>query len=71
MVFWGVGNPAPWNPRARAGDNLFTNSVWAIRPETGERVWYYQATPSDPFDYDAVQTPINATIKVDGSRRRW
>ena len=70
LVFWGVGNPAPWNPRARAGDNLYTDSVWALRPATGERVWYYQATPSDPFDYDAVQTPINATIKVDGKPQK-
>ena len=37
-----------------------------MKPETGERVWYYQATPSDPFDYDTVQTPINATIQIDG-----
>jgi alcohol dehydrogenase (cytochrome c) len=70
LVFWGVGNPAPWNPRARKGDNLFTDSVWAMRPETGERVWYYQATQNDPFDYDAVQTPINVTINVDGSPRK-
>lgn len=70
LVFWGVGNPAPWNPRARAGDNLYTDSIWALRPETGERVWYYQTTPSDPFDYDAVQTPINATIKVDGKPQK-
>src|SRR5271170_7105654 len=70
LVYWGVGNPAPWNPRARQGDNLYTNSIWAIRPETGERVWYYQATPNDPFDFDAVQTPINATIKVAGAPRK-
>jgi alcohol dehydrogenase (cytochrome c) len=50
--------------------NLFTNSVLAIRPKTGEHVWYYQATPSDPFDYDAVETPINATIDVGESPRR-
>jgi len=70
LVFWGIGNPSPWNPRARKGDNLFTNSVFAIRPKTGERVWYYQTTPQDPFDYDAVQTPVVATIKVDGKPRR-
>jgi alcohol dehydrogenase (cytochrome c) len=70
LVYWGIGNPAPWNPRARKGDNLFTNSIFAIRPKTGERVWYFQATPEDPFDYDAVQTPINATINVDGSPRK-
>ena len=70
LVYWGVGNPAPWNPRARKGDNLFTNSVFALRPETGERVWYFQMTPQDLFDFDAVQTPIRATIIVDGSPRK-
>ena len=70
LVYWGIGNPAPWNPRARKGDNLFTNSIFAIRPKTGERVWYFQTTPEDPFDYDAVQTPIIATINVGGSPRK-
>jgi len=70
LVYWGVGNPAPWNPRARKGDNLFTDAVWALRPETGERVWYYQTTQNDPFDYDAVQTPINTTVNVGGSPRK-
>jgi alcohol dehydrogenase (cytochrome c) len=70
LVFWGIGNPSPWNPRARAGDNLFTNAIWAVRPKTGERVWYYQTTPGDPFDYDAVQTPVLATIPVDGRPRK-
>ena len=70
LVYWGVGNPSPWNARARAGDNLFTNSVFAVRPKTGERVWYFQTTPQDPFDYDAVQTPVLATINVDGTPRK-
>jgi alcohol dehydrogenase (cytochrome c) len=70
LVYWGIGNPSPWNPRARAGDNLFTNSVFAVRPKTGERVWYYQTTPADPFDYDGVQTPVVATINVAGQPRK-
>ena len=70
LVFWGISNPAPWNPRARKGDNLYTNSIWAIRPKTGERVWYYQTSPNDPFDYDAVQTPVVATIPVQGKPRK-
>ena len=52
------------------GDNLYTDSIWAMKPETGERVWYYQATQDDPFDYDAVQTPINTTIKVNGNPQK-
>ena len=70
LVYWGIGNPAPWNPRARKGDNLFTNSVFAVRPKTGERVWYYQTTPQDPFDYDAVQTPIIGNVNVGGTPRK-
>ncbi len=70
LVYWGIGNPAPWNARARKGDNLFTNSMFAVRPKTGERVWYFQTTPNDPFDYDAVQTPVLATIDVNGAPRK-
>jgi alcohol dehydrogenase (cytochrome c) len=70
LVYWGIGNPSPWNARARKGDNLFTNSIFAVRPKTGERVWYYQTSPNDPFDYDAVQTPVIGTIKVEGKPRK-
>ena len=70
LVYWGIGNPAPWNPRGRKGDNLFTNAIFAVRPKTGERVWYYQTSPEDPFDYDAVQTPVVATIKVENKPRK-
>ena len=70
LVYWGIGNPSPWNPRARKGDNLYTNSVIAIRPDTGKMVWHYQTTPHDPFDYDGVQTPVIATVNVGGSPRK-
>ena len=70
LVYWGIGNPSPWNPRARKGDNLYTNSIFAVRPKTGEKVWSYQTSPHDPFDYDAVQTPVIGTINVGGSPRK-
>ena len=54
LVYWGTGNPAPWNPLNRKGDNLYTNSVLAIQPKTGKVVWHFQMTPGDPFDYDGV-----------------
>ena len=70
LVYWGIGNPSPWNPRARKGDNLYTNSVIAIRPSSGQIVWHFQTTPHDPFDYDGVQTPMIATVNVGGSPRK-
>ena len=70
LVYWGVGNPSPWNPRSRAGDNLYTNSIVALRPKTGEMVWHYQVSPGDPFDYDAVQTPVIANLKIAGKTQK-
>ena len=67
LVFWGTGNPAPWNPLGRKGDNLYTNSILAIRPKTGKVVWYYQTTPGDPFDYDGVNELVQAELTVDGT----
>ena len=69
LVFWGTGNPSPWNARGRPGDNLYTDSILALRPRTGERVWHYQATPNDPFDYDGVHQPVLATLRIAGQPR--
>src|SRR5947208_1575170 len=42
LMYWGTGNPAPWATQSRPGDNLYTPSVLAMRPKTGELRWYYQ-----------------------------
>ena len=70
LVYWGVGNPGSWNALVRKGDNLYTNSVIAIRPKTGEIVWHYQFTPNDAFDYDGVNELILADLKVNGENRK-
>ena len=70
LVFWGTGNPAPWNPLGRKGDNLYTNSIMALKPQTGKVVWYYQTTPNDPFDYDGVNELIQADLTIKGATRK-
>lgn len=70
LVYWGTGNPAPWNPLNRKGDNLYTNSVLAFQPKTGKVVWHFQMTPGDPFDYDGVNEWILADLPVDGGSRK-
>ena len=53
LVYWATGNPAPdWNGDGREGDNLYTNSVLALDPDTGDVRWYFQFTPHDIWDYD-------------------
>ena len=66
LVYYGVGNPAPYNPEQRAGDNKWTSSVLARRPSDGSLVWAYQFTPHDNWDYDAVSTMILADLKIGG-----
>jgi alcohol dehydrogenase (cytochrome c) len=71
LTYWGVGNPGPdWNGDGRPGDNLYTDSVIALNPDTGELKWHYQFTPHDEFDYDATQIPVLGDIQWQGKPRK-
>jgi alcohol dehydrogenase (cytochrome c) len=71
LVYWGVGNAEPYDPRPRQGlDSLYTNSVLAIRPKTGEIACYYQYTPNDVYDVDATDEQVLADIRIGGQLRK-
>ena len=71
LVYWGTGNAEPYDPRPREGlDSLFTNSVLAIRPKTGEVACYFQYTPNDVYDVDATDEKVLADIQVAGRPRK-
>jgi alcohol dehydrogenase (cytochrome c) len=71
LTYWGIGNPGPdWNGDQRAGDNLYSDSVVALNPDTGELKWHYQFTPHDNFDFDAVQVPVLADMQWQGQQRK-
>jgi alcohol dehydrogenase (cytochrome c) len=58
-LYWTIGNPGPdMNAEIRKGDNLFSCSVVALDPNTGQRKWHYQFTPNDDHDWDANQDVI-------------
>jgi alcohol dehydrogenase (cytochrome c) len=59
-IFWGVGQPGPWDRHVRLGDNLYTNSTVALDPDTGKIKYWFQYTPNDPYDYDGVNEAILA-----------
>ena len=42
----------------RLGNNLFADSVVALRADTGERVWHFQTVHHDLWDYDVASPPI-------------
>ena len=67
LTYWGTGNPGPdYNADQRPGDNLYTGSVVALDTDTGKLRWHYQFTPHDRYDYDAVQVPVLADIRMQG-----
>jgi len=73
LLYVGTAGPAPWNPRARAsdaGDELFTNSIVAIKADSGEYVWHYKTTPNDAWNFDATMHIMVAELPVQGERRR-
>ncbi len=66
-LFWPVGNPGPdINGDVRKGDNLFTCSVLALDPDTGQRKWHYQLVHHPLWDMDISSAPILADINVNG-----
>ncbi|MBV9549245.1 MAG: PQQ-dependent dehydrogenase, methanol/ethanol family [Alphaproteobacteria bacterium] len=70
-LYWSIGNPGPdYNPDIRKGDNLYTDCVLAIDPDTGKLKWYYQMTPNDGHDWDATEDNILADLTINGQKRR-
>ena len=65
LIFYGTGNPGPWNPLQRPGDNKWTSGIFARDLDTGQARWFYQMSPHDLHDYDGVNE--NILIDVPGS----
>jgi len=59
LVYYGIGNPGPdYHSESRKGDNLYSDSLVALDPDTGTLRWHYQFTPHDLHDWDATETPL-------------
>jgi len=70
-IFWGTSNPAPdFDGGPRPGDDLYTDCLLALDPDTGKLKWYFQFTPHDLFDYDAVETPVLVDTTFRGQPRK-
>jgi alcohol dehydrogenase (cytochrome c) len=70
-LFWGTSNPAPdFDGGPRPGDDLYTDCVLALDPDTGKLKWYFQFTPHDLYDYDATETPVLVDAEYQGTPRK-
>lgn len=71
LLYWGIGNPAPdFDGDVRKGDNLYTECMVALDADTGKLKWYFQFTPHDVHDWDAVEIPILIDSDWKGKARK-
>jgi PQQ-dependent dehydrogenase (methanol/ethanol family) len=69
LIYYGTANPGPWDADARPGRNEFSAGIFARDPDTGEAVWFYQYSPHDLYDYDAVNENILLDLPINGKTR--
>ncbi|MGA7159184.1 MAG: PQQ-binding-like beta-propeller repeat protein [Acidobacteriaceae bacterium] len=70
-IYWGTGNPSPdFDGSVRPGDDLYTSCLLALDPDTGRLKWYFQYSPHNLYDYDAVQTPVLVDAVFKGKQRK-
>jgi quinohemoprotein ethanol dehydrogenase len=69
LVYFGTSNAAPYDLRQLGndtGDCLYAASIIALDAATGHMAWYYQTTPRDQYDYDAVENLHLADLTING-----
>jgi PQQ-dependent dehydrogenase (methanol/ethanol family) len=70
LVFYGTANPGSWNPELRPGDNKWSAGIFARDADTGQAQWFYQFSPHDLFDHDAINENILLEMPIDGQRKK-
>lgn len=81
LIYVAVANPEPRvSGAARAGEDLYTNSLVALNAATGKLDWYFQSVHHDLWDYDDTMTPLIASVRyprgtqqvvIYGSKTGW
>lgn len=68
LVFVPTGSASPdYYGGLRLGDNLFADSVIALRADTAERVWHFQTVHHDLWDFDVATPPLLFDLHRDGA----
>ena len=70
LIYYGTGNPGPWNSEQRPGDNLWTTTIFARDIDTGMAKWAYQVNPHDLWDYDEINENLLLDLEIGGTVRK-
>jgi len=69
IAYVSAGSPHPnYLGMHHSGDNLFANSLVALKAETGERLWHFQEIHHDIWDLDIPAPPNLVTVTLGGKR---
>jgi alcohol dehydrogenase (cytochrome c) len=66
VIYWGVGNGAPWLGDQRPGDNLYLASVISLNPDSGNIQGHFQYHWNDSWDWAGMNAPTLIERKKDG-----
>ena len=70
LIYYGSGNPGPWNEDMRPGDNKWTITIFARDPDTGYAKWAYQVVPHSGWDYDQEAEDVLVDMVWGGRMRK-
>lgn len=69
LVFVPTSCPSPdYYGGERMGDNLYANSLVALKAATGEVAWYFQTVHHDIWDYDLPAQPVLVSLEKEGEK---
>ncbi len=69
-VFYGTGNPGPWNSNQRPGDNLWTTTLFSRDPDSGAAKWADVLNPHDLWDYDEINENVLLDLPIGDETRK-
>jgi PQQ-dependent dehydrogenase (methanol/ethanol family) len=70
-LYWPTATPYPnTDDRDRPGDNLFTECILALNPDTGKLKWHYQFTPHDVHVWDSTEPSVLVNAQYRGRDRK-
>jgi PQQ-dependent dehydrogenase (methanol/ethanol family) len=70
LIYYGTGNPGPWNPEQRPGANKWTGGIFARDADSGQARWFYQTVPHDLYDYDSINELVLLDLDWAGKPRK-
>ena len=70
LIYYGTANPGAWNHEVRPGDNLWSSSLFARDPDTGNAKWADSIGPHDLWDYDEINENILIDLPINNRVRK-